>query len=117
MTTAIGALIALDQIERFRDGAIGPQERHAAMRAGAALAQRIHQTNETLRRCRVGRMVDRRSTAEKIAQEMLRCVRIKGDCTERDLRDAGFTRGDLEQHGSSAHAIARGLYVRQDGPA
>lgn len=110
--TTIGALIAQDQIERFRDGAIGPQERNAAMRAGAEMARRISETNETLRRCRIGRMVDRRSTAEKIAQEMLRCVRVKGDCTERDLLAAGFSQAEIAGHGSAAHAIARGIYVR-----
>lgn len=108
-------LLAQDQIERFRDGAIGPAERRAAMLRGNAMAEQIARTNALLRHCRVGRMVDRRSTAEKIAQVMLRETRRKGCCTQRDLQDAGFSAAEIERHASAARAIARGLYERVDG--
>lgn len=43
--------------------------------------------------------------ANRMAYLILHQVREKGDCTDDDLRDAGFTEREITQFG----AIARGL--------
>jgi len=103
--------MSIHQLERFKDGALGEHERQRAQQLGRALALRIERENFELRRCRIGRVVDRLSPAERLARAMVGLVRSKGECLEIDLLDLDFTPAELRAHGNAARAIARRIYA------
>lgn len=102
--------MTLADLEQFRDGPIHPQERRAALR----FEQRQREDREQRQGCRIGRVVDRRSTAERMAEVMARQYRRKGRCMRQDLAEAGFTPQDIDAHQMLARSIA-GRMLRDPG--
>lgn len=44
--------------------------------------------------------------AQRMATRIVETFRLRGECLERDLIQAGFTAADLRAHGDAARAIA-----------
>jgi predicted aspartyl protease len=51
--------------------------------------------------------------ADLMAAEMIDFTATKGDCTETDLLDAGFTAGELAMHRFDARKLAEQRFTRQ----